>query len=791
MRDELANKSFNDKGWGRQLEDKANKLDHDLTDMRKNYDEIEKCLEERTLDVNRINCELRDDRLEAEIREQRLQSSAEILRHEHDIAARDRDSLKAQVQKITKDLQNKSEEKNLLESRHSALTTESQALQRELSEAQKQQKDLEKSFEEESQRSLENDRNLRTKMREQTDHLADEIDDLQRQFDDERSRYNANEEQWGRQSKDLHAQRDKLEQKVVGLQRTVDKLQESEGTLSGQERIFREALESEKERHQNEETIFDRQVQELQAEIDENRQSLDEVRSELVEVKQDLRVSMRKHSSSNEQVQALEDEIEVLQLALDEEVDRARDDVTEARKEAGELRQQVQTIKQELHQAETAKSDAEDKVEKLTKTHQSSDPSKERLDSRLQDTETQLKLVRVDKQSLHEQLDQAHEDLRTLQATIAKVESDQGEVISLRQDLLTARQKEIDHTRREARQKDCIRDLKGQITDLEQKNHEMELSKLAINSPKSSIDGSAHRTDIAEVRRQLTEAHQFIKDLRINAREAERESRRKSLAAEKEAKKTYEDYVNQKEQLEHHIADLNLQQEEQMAKNASTEQTIERLRTRIHGLETNLHAARLNQSDDRTMAEERKDLHEMLKDAKLEAEDLQVQIQNREQLMQDAFLRESNLRADIKRVREERTLQMQKAGALVTELDSLQWRYERSVEKLSRQQQAWNDERRSLVSRERFPNMSVSSIHGGDPTQARQLEIDIEEKEKKHAAELRGLAKQIQWMRARFMREEGFRYGLAYEKKYLLMHIEMYEAWYVSVQIVCSLVSVH
>ena len=788
MHEELADNSSNTKGLTRQLEDKANKLHYDLTDMQKSYAELQEHLDERTRDFNQLQGELRDEKLDAEIREQRLQNDIETLRHEYNALIGSRDSLKAQVQKSAKDFQNKCEEKDLLESRHDALTAESQILQRELNQAQIRHKDLARSLEEERQHSLENDRNLRAQLKVQTDSLAEEIDDLQRKFDDEKSRYAANEEQWSRQLRDLHTQKDKIEQKAIGLQRTVDKLQESQGTLSSREMKLNEALESEKQRHRSEEAILNRQIEELQGDIDDKAHALDEVRSETTKVKEELRVNKREHASSSEKVQALEDEIEVLQMAFDEEVDRAKDDINEARQEAEKLQQQLQTTKHELCLAEAARDDVKAEIERFAKDNQAGHASKGQLDLRLRNVEAQLKDAIAEKKSLQDQLTQANMNLDTLRAAVAEVESNQHEASSLRQNISTTRQKETEYLKREAVQRDCIRDLKHQIADLERKNHEMELSKLAVDSPKSSIDGSARKAEIVEIRRQLAEAHQQMKDLRVNARENERESRRKTIAAEREFRQIQEDYERQKEELEQNITDLRFQQEEQIAKNVSSEQNVTRLRNRIRSLETDLRAARLNQPDDHTMAEERKDLHDMLKDAKLEAEDLQIQIQDREQRIQNASVREADLRTQLKRVREERTLQTQKANALVVELDGLQRRYERSVDRLSHQQQVWDDERKAIVSRVRFPNMSVSSIHAGDSTELKQLEMTIQEKEKKHAAEIRGLAKQIQWMRARFVREEGFRYGLAYEKKYLLMHIEMYEAWYVFIRI---LVFVH
>ena len=49
--------------------------------------------------------------------------------------------------------------------------------------------------------------------------------------------------------------------------------------------------------------------------------------------------------------------------------------------------------------------------------------------------------------------------------------------------------------------------------------------------------------------------------------------------------------------------------------------------------------------------------------------------------------------------------------------------------------------------------------------------------QKQHEGELRGLAKQIQYLRAKCTREETFRADLVYTKKWFLMQVEMYNKW--------------
>jgi chromosome segregation ATPase len=774
----MSNKSFTTKGLSRQIEEKANKLEDDLHDLREKYSDLQDRLEGKTREAQRLQDAMQELRQDAEVREQRLNDANELLRNDQDIAVRKEKASMAQVQSLTLELQRRSEEKDLLQSRHDALTTESQSLRRDLAKSQAQLQELQQALEDEKRHSLDNDRALRTEAKEKIQSLSEEVDELRRQLENEKSVLARNEKQWDRERKDIKLQTEKAEQKVTGLQRTIDKLQASEGTLSGRELKLQEALESEKQRYQGEEALLNRQIRELEEDIIGKRQSLEENRTEILRLKEELRIAKRDQAASEENRQALEDELYVLQSALDEETERARENLTVARQEADNTRSQLHDLKQELVRIKAAHDDALAEIENFQGDLQAGHGSNEQLTSRLQALEGQLQRMRSEKQGLQDQLSQREIDIASLRATIASTEADINDVATLRQELSAARARETEYIQRDASHKEAARDLKRQITDLERQLHDMEISKFDSSSPKSSVGGSARKTELIEVRRQLTDAHQQLKEHRAKSKEIEREHQRKLATVEQEAQQQIETVEQQRDQLEQQISQLEQQQEQDMTKLATADKTIARLRDRCQKLEKDLNLARANQNDDRTLAEERRDLHDMLKDAKLEAEDLQIQLTDRDSRIQAISEREQELRTQITRIRNERTMQSRKATALATELDSLQLRYEAKVDEMARQQQEWEEERKSIVSRVRFANQSVSDVHArDDSSELKEMEAQMQKKEKKHQAELRGMAKQIQWLRARCRREEGFRAGLAHEKKFLCMQIDMFEAW--------------
>ena len=840
----MTNKSINTKGLSRQVEEKANRLQSELVDLREAHAHLQERCDDTSREAKRLQEQVNAVKQDAEDQEQRLSDENEILRHEREVTNRKCETLLKQLQETTGELQNRIEEKDLLHSRHDALTEESQVLRKDLIRIQARVKELERSLEDEKHHALENDRSLRSQAREEINRLSEETDNLRRVLEDKDSELATEQDIWQGQRRGLESQKDKAEEKAAGLQRTVNKLQQSEGTLSGREAKLQEALESEKQRHQSEEAILHRRIEEANAEIDERRRTSDDVRSQLSRTKEELRICKRDQDALAEKVQALEDEVEVLQLGLDEETEKSKHDVSAARQEAEGLRRQLQTSKQELARAKTLYADTQAEIETVQGDLHAALGKKEQLNSRLNELEGQVQRVKAEKQSMQDQLANLNVELQHLRTTSAETAAERDEVESqLKQmqdqvdgtfrldqeklDLRTAKLKlEHDVTRlreerkglkdaNEAIERELEEEigkasaeegrLSNEVTDLNRKltaasegrSKELSAAKQKISalerqlqdveaanmldSPKSSVGGSARKEEMLEVRRQLAESHQKLSDLRSRSKEAEREGKRALAASAHEARLQLEADGLHRDQLEQQLADIRLIQEESKAKNLRDEQTISRLRSRISSLEKDLHAARANISGDRTMAEERKDLHEMLKDAKLEAEDLQLQIADREARIDSSSVREKDLRGQLKRVREERTLQLQKSAALTAELEGLQSKYERCVDNLARQQRVWDEEKKAIVSRVRFPNMSVSSVHAGngDSTELRQLDEDAKNNERRHQGELKGLAKQIQWLRARCTREEGFRAALAFEKRFLLMQIEMSNAWYV------------
>lgn len=890
----MSNKSINTKGLSRQLEEKANKLQADLISLHETNNLLEERFEEKSAELENAKESASRSIGDAEIRAQRQKDENGALRNEKEALVRKCENIASQLQQVNKDLRSKSEEKDLLHSRHDALTTESQALQRELSKAQASVQILEQHLEDEKQHSLDNDRHIRDEAADEINRLSDDIEKLHRELEDKESQHAADKDHWESQRRTLISQKEKSDEQAAGLQRTISKLEEVEGTLSGREMKLKEALESEKQRFGSEEAILNRQIQDLNSDVIDKRQKLEDLRFELSDTKEEVRIAQRDRASLEEKVEALEDDIEVLQSGFDEEVERANVKINAATQEAELLRQQLRQTKQDLERLEMIRNDV-----------RVGQQSEGQLMSQLQATEVRLEQIKSEKQVLQDKLatnnielhsrrvasagieaerdemksqlkqmqiqadetfrlDQEKIDLRKsklrlendvgrlrgeLKSSVEKREalereledeieragfeaenlkdqiaglqrklsardrdlsvskqkvqrleievgelerhSNEGtkdldntvELSLLLKDLATARKKETEYLQRESTHKESIKKLKQNVARLERQIHESEISRLAIDSPQSSIGGSARKNEVIEIRRQLTEAHQQMKDLRTKSRESrenEKGLQRSFVELKNQAQSDEDLHEQERDRLEQELSGCRLQIDEQTAKVNSLEKVVARLRTRTHVLEKDVQAHRLTTAGDLTMAGERKDLHEMLKDAKLTAESLQVKISSCQTLLNNSSAREEELRTDLNQVREEHSLQLRKSAALLNELEGLQSRYEQVVEKLASEQKSWDEERKNLTSNPRSLNPSMNNFHVCDTAEERRrMEKYVQEKEKKHRYELKALATDIQWLEAKWHREKTFRISLAHGKQFLLKALAIYCERYV------------
>jgi predicted nucleic acid-binding Zn-ribbon protein len=814
LQDEMANKSVTTKGLSRQTEEKVNRLQDDLEDLREKHSALEEQYEDKIRHVKKLEDKFENLKQDGEVGEQRLKDKLDILENEKQIISRERAELSTKLDTLQRDLEQMSDEKNLLQIRHDALTGESADLQNELAKSHKSIRDLEGKLDHEKTLALTNEREVRDEYKSEIDRLSDQIEDLRADIREKERLYDDDSDKWEAERRDLELQKDRAEEEATGLQRTIDRLQEAEGSLSGKETKLQQALESERERHETNEAMLNRQNTELKEELQSSRKVLEEVRSELSAVREELRLSQREQRSLLEKVEGLEDEVEVLQTSLEEESLRANMELSAAKQESAGLRSQLQTFEQaitneESDQVNSSLKNIEAQLFKVRQEKQSLQNQLAMLNTEIHSTrasKTEAEAAREELQIQLQELKQANED--TFRRNIERVDyrgspnmkelaesrrtimeltervydlEDQvksggspadaaSEISFIHRDLSAARQKELEYLQREAAQKDMVRTLKRQIAELERKYHDVEVSQLAASPPHLSSSGSGSRPEILEVQHQPVTTHQSLRDVRTQLKVAERDASQKLKAANVELQAKTEAWELEKDQLERSLDKAHLKKDELAAKNNASEATISRLRGKIDRLEKALQAERLSGGEDRTMALERRDLHEMLLETQLQAESLEVIIKKHEGTIAAIAATELDLRAQLKRVRDDRALQRSRATVVQEELGNQERRFRKA-------QESWDAEKKALTRGVRFTNMSLSM---NDESVVQVLRLDADEREKRHLKELRGLSMQVEWLRARCKREEGLRAAAAYVKRYMGLQIDLYQAWYVS-----------
>ncbi|ESZ96674.1 hypothetical protein SBOR_2933 [Sclerotinia borealis F-4128] len=743
LQDELANKSITTKGLSRQIEEKANRLQDDLEDLRERHQNLKQQYADKTREVKKMQKKLEDSKHDSEVKEQELHDKLEHVENDLDQTIRERKALATRLeslQGLQRDFQQRNDEKNLLQSRHEALTAESAGLQADLATAKASIEDLEDKLQHEKTLALSSERDVRNQYTEKLARLNNEVEDLKAEIREKERLYDDDIENWEAEKRNLETQRARAEEQAASLQKTIDRLQQTEGSLSGRESKLREAVRSEKERHERQEALLTHQINKLNEDVQARRDALEESRSELASVREELRLSQRGQKSLAEKIEGLEDEIEILQTSLDEECDRDNQDTNAAKHESESLRRQLQNLKQDLATAEaTAKKTIS------------------RLEERILELASQPG-------SGDQQTESAHE------------------LSEIKHDLTALRQKENDYIQRETAHKDKVKSLKRQITELERKVHEADMARFTVASSPASVGGSAHK-EVAHLRHQLSEAHQSLKDLRSRMKESDKESARKLSAMNINFQHQEQTWEAEKDQLERQLDELRFTKDELSTRNASFEAAINRLSDKIDRLQKALMSERANSGEGHTIALERRDLHQMLQETQIQRESLELLIKERELAIQTVSAKEAELRSSLRRVRDERNRERARALSAKEQLELLEEEYVKSKEDYIRANSEWEAEKRTLSRGVRFPNMSISYTQ--DDVQAlkkekeegeKRFSKEIENRDDKHGKELKGLCMQIEWMKARCSREESKRADLAYAKKYLTARISMYDA---------------
>ncbi|KAB8260159.1 hypothetical protein BDV32DRAFT_149642 [Aspergillus pseudonomiae] len=720
LHDEMANKSISTKGLTRQLEEKSNKLEEELRTLQEQNSVLKEELERKAR--NESHLEEQYQRAQQSINDegQKLHDDVALAIHERNVAQRERDTLSAQLQEALDEIQRKTEEKELLQTRHYALTDESGGLQDELAQAQARIRELQHSINDAKEHALADADTIRTQYREEIERLQEEIEALNHEIEDKEGQFALEQDRWESTKRALQLQKDRAEDQAAGFKRTIEKLEQVEHTLTGKETKLQEVIDSEKERHFNSEAVLSRQVKELNDELLSKRQIIDDQRTELLSVKEELRLAKREEAALTEKVQALEDEVVVLQANLEEEREYAKGRMQKGSSdhdnrlqnlisEKQKLRDQLANAHVELHDLRTSVADLEAERDELQSQldqaqHQVDDTTKydkEKVELRKSTLrlEGELKRLREEKSSLVETKEALEKQLSSEVERATMEENRLAIEIDQLQDKLQATSGGKDRE---------LTSAKSKTQRLERRVQELEA--LLENQPLGEHEHSTpNADDLSMLRHTLDEARKREKAL---------------LQREADQKASVRSCKSRIAELERELHDTMMRKFEDHSPHASPSnklhEELRSLRKQLSEAHRTLRELKIKNRDLERAAmreEDQRDLHELLRSSTLEAESLALKVSER-----DARL--SELRAQVRRIREERAFCARKAEAAIKDLESLQERYNQLVEKAGSKSDSKN----------------------------------------RHDKEILGLGKEIIWLRARLKREEKFRRDLAWSK---------------------------
>lgn len=577
------------------------------------------------------------------------------------------------------------------------------------------------------------------RLQKEINKLNSDLQSAQAKFDELSMTYSAKSKSWESERQSLRSSKAEAEADARKLEVAVAQLQETEGSLSGHEARLQKALEDGNSRWEEKENLLKKEVEEASDELKRHREKLETSQAEVVTVKQKLEASEAHVLDLQDKIQGLEDEIEVLQMGQDEDIDRLNEDLIAAKQETEGAKRQLRALQHDLAKTQTEKEDLQNQLLVRDSSPRAAPGIRQDLERKVGELTESLAKLRKERSTLQDKV-------FNLEAANESAKAENG---TLQFDLQAS-----SGTRDQLQQK--LQDAQFQLATLKKEKIFLQASVTSMSADIQSL-----QTSSSEVEAARDSALQASRELRSQLQTVQREADRK-LQAQISA------YEHDIENLEQDLEDAQKEKADLAQTNDASNITITRLKNKITSLERDISNFRLGRTDRETSVEERKDLHDMLKDAKLEAEDLTLQIRERDARILAANSKETELRTQLARVRKERAAQSIRADTAASDLARLHTAHDALTSRV-----AELEARQRSV---RFPKSSLTTTTASSSTTllaANQAAAD-DKLAKRHAAELRGLAKQIEYLSARLCREESFRADLGFVKRYFSQQVAMH-----------------
>ncbi|RFU74665.1 spindle associated [Trichoderma arundinaceum] len=261
------------------------------------------------------------------------------------------------------------------------------------------------------------ERDLQGQYEDEIQRLNDEVSDLQAEIREKDSLYDNDSEKWENEKKTLESERARAEERASGLQRTIDRLREAEGSLSNKETKLQEAMQSEADRHRSEEGVLNRQISDLQDALETRQGLLTKLRNELSTVRDDLRQTQIDYQAQVNKVVVLEVEVEELKLRGDDERKTSQTTTHATSQAIQELQRQLEDIEDQKLVLEEVLEEARQDAEETAAQHEH---TLQRLVQKLDKAERERDAAAAS----HTETNKQSQRLRKSQAEVENLEHD-------------------------------------------------------------------------------------------------------------------------------------------------------------------------------------------------------------------------------------------------------------------------------------------------------------------------------------------------------------------------------
>ncbi|KAK3181113.1 hypothetical protein K4F52_007526 [Lecanicillium sp. MT-2017a] len=805
LQEEMSDKSVVTKGLSRQLDEKVTRLQEELDKAGDDYAALERELGE----TNRENDELKS-------RLDELESNQTGSSHHNN------DELQSKIQELEHELQTQADEKDVLQTRHDSLAAESSSLQWDVQRLQKEVEELEASVTKERDYAVEIEKDLRSQYQDELERLNDDVSDMQAQIREKDNLYDNDSEKWETEKQTLEAELERAEEKAAGLQKSIDRLRENEGSFSGRGSKLQDSLRMEEERHRSEEAVMTRQIDDLQDALETRQKLLTDLRNELSNVRDELRQNQVDFQTQSNKVVSLEDEVEMLRNRTHVSglgSTPGRREAEAARRECESLREQLRTLRRATDAANSASTDG------YSQLGQRSAQTPTRLKWQLSDINSQLDKVSSEKKSLQDELFTIKAELRNTQSSLAEAKAEREElsrqlnrgathenVDQERLDLRTAKLKLDNEVRR---LKDENRSLTTQRQSVEQ-SLEDEIEKAAAEEDRLNQEIMQLQTKMRQASSSETNdassSRRAIRDLerRVEDYQAQLASAHALLDGDGNSEVSI---------IRRDLTTARQKELEFIQKESDHKDTIKDLRREVAALESKLHDTQVTQLVGSPNGRSVNATHGGSMDAAAQ-EDLEQQLNDVEdqKILLEEFLEEARQQAEESATEHEQALQrlqhqldkairerdaatssskssdgkhskhLRKSQAEVENLEHDVQQQQQMIEALVASEVALRRKLERTRSERATYRVGVEKLQRDMErlrvaTGANEAERAIESlvraadgAEEKHRKEVRGMVMQMDWMQARWEREATMRSDAAYAKKFIQLQLDIANA---------------